>query len=756
MIKNARELSNILPEDIKDGTFTDWKRVKHIGYGCFAYSEKLLQLIVPKGVKTIEDDAFYMCKNLETITLPKSLKRIQPNAFNKCIKLASINLPNKINEILHGTFIDCVSLKEITLPKKLKKISAQAFMNCSSLEKIDIPDSVTKIETNSFFDCKKLKEVKLPKNLEKLNMQTFSGCSSLKAIELPPKIKELGTRLFSNSGLETIKIPKKVKSLPNSLFENCKNLKNVLLNEGITSIGKKCFSGCSSLKRINIPSSVETIFDNAFENCSSLEEIEYKGKVYNLDEYKNRFLKSCKDNTTNVIKLILKTEGNFKFKNNAKFPVDFIMDFNKSFSLDEFKCICQSFNTKYFKTVQEKYFCDLNLETYNVNAKNFYRLAYALGCFSNKTILVNDKRVSVAQKASVFFENLLDKKIITPSTFEDSFNNLMLKECKTEFLKYVTEQKTIDGKKNVYFNFIDLLNNHPKDIGKIINGFDQILRVKVVDEKGRIVENPSIKKKIEVFLSRGEFINVNNENDDIAKEFSKFETIDQELFDEAQEIRGKSKGVRHIVEKPLKEKAINKSIEELMDKIDSNLVDSKKLITKLKEMEFTYEWLDKQDPKNFTLGLYCDCCANIVSTLYGKEIMKESILNEAMQNLVINDADGKIVAKATIYVNKEEGYAVFNEIEMNREYGDEFMEEDFSDSTQREKIYDAFKRGTKAFIEKYNKIHSDKPIKQVNIGWGYNRLKQVIRKHEQISEELLETPESFKDTKETQYVIYKK
>ena len=114
------------------------------------------------------------------------------------------------------------------------------------------------------------------------------------------------------------------------------------------------------------------------------------------------------------------------------------------------------------------------------------------------------------------------------------------------------------------------------------------------------------------------------------------------------------------------------------------------------------------------------------------------------------------IAKATIYVNKEKGYAVFNDIEMNRKYGNECEEDDESNNEQRIKIYKTFKRGINDFVKRYNEINSDVPITQVNVGWGYNRLKQVIRKLENKSENTLKALDSFRDAENEQWIVYKK
>ena len=266
-----------------------------------------------------------------------------------------------------------------------------------------------------------------------------------------------------------------------------------------------------------------------------------------------------------------------------------------------------------------------------------------------------------------------------------------------------------------------------------------------------------MKKKIELYLISNTFENVIEGNEDIAQEFSGFHVIGQGHFDESQIIRESGKDApHHIAGSALKEEVITEIIKRMQKEIKDKALDSKQILDELIEKEFTYEWLDKHDPKNFTLGLYCDCCASIVSTFYGKDIMKASIVRDDVQNLVIRNNNGEIIAKATIYVNKEKGYAVFNDIEMKRDYGNEVNQDEETNDIQRDKIYKAFKRGVKAFVERYNEVYPDKPITQVNIGWGYNRLKQIIKKYESESDVILETIGSFHDAKNEQWIIYKK
>ena len=53
------------------------------------------EIIIPKGVETIGDDAFYKCENLEKVTLPSTLKEIDGYAFDYCTSLKEVSSLNK-------------------------------------------------------------------------------------------------------------------------------------------------------------------------------------------------------------------------------------------------------------------------------------------------------------------------------------------------------------------------------------------------------------------------------------------------------------------------------------------------------------------------------------------------------------------------------------------------------------------------------------------------------------------------------------
>ena len=91
---------------------------------------------------------------------------------------------------------------------------------------------------------------------------------------------------------------------------NIKNVKSVVIENGVTSIGDRAFRGCSSLTRIEIPSSVTSIESEAFRYCSKLTSIEIPNSVTSIG---NSAFSSCSGLTSVTIQEGVKSIGSKVF-----------------------------------------------------------------------------------------------------------------------------------------------------------------------------------------------------------------------------------------------------------------------------------------------------------------------------------------------------------------------------------------------------------------------------------------------------------
>lgn len=76
---------------------------------------------------------------------------------------------------------------------------------------------------------------------------------------------------FAN--LKEVVIQEGVTEIEKGAFQGCKALKTVTLTEGLQKIGESAFAQCYHLNAINVPDSVEVIGNNAFRACSELTDV---------------------------------------------------------------------------------------------------------------------------------------------------------------------------------------------------------------------------------------------------------------------------------------------------------------------------------------------------------------------------------------------------------------------------------------------------------------------------------------------------
>ena len=91
---------------------------------------------------------------------------------------------------------------------------------------------------------------------------------------------------LSNDGTLTISGNGEMKDWEKSYVvawdSNRENIKNVIINNGVTSIGNYTFSDCRSLTNITIPNSVTSIGVDAFYYCTSLTNITIPNSVTSI------------------------------------------------------------------------------------------------------------------------------------------------------------------------------------------------------------------------------------------------------------------------------------------------------------------------------------------------------------------------------------------------------------------------------------------------------------------------------------------
>ena len=97
----------------------------------------------------------------------------------------------------------------------------------------------------------------------------YSYRKDIKTVVIKDGVTSIGYHAFSYcSGLTSIEIPNSVTSIRYGAFYNCSGLTSIEIPNSVTSIGDWAFDGCSGLTSIEIPNSVTSIGVQAFDNTA--------------------------------------------------------------------------------------------------------------------------------------------------------------------------------------------------------------------------------------------------------------------------------------------------------------------------------------------------------------------------------------------------------------------------------------------------------------------------------------------------------
>ena len=207
-------------------------------------------LVIPNGITSVKDYAFYGCYSLTSVTIPNSVTSIGRSAFSNCSGLTSVEIPNSVTSIGSSAFYNCDGLTSVEIPNSVTSIGNSAFYNCDGLTSVEIPNSVTSIEYRTFDDCDGLTSVTIPNSVTSIGESAFSSCD----------------------GLTSVTIPNSVTSIGESAFYDCNSLNSITIGQRVKSIGWSAFA-YTNLNSVTLPRSLELIEEYAFYDCKALYDI---------------------------------------------------------------------------------------------------------------------------------------------------------------------------------------------------------------------------------------------------------------------------------------------------------------------------------------------------------------------------------------------------------------------------------------------------------------------------------------------------
>ena len=742
--------------------------VETIGDSAFKGCANLTNLKMSSSVKSIGDYAFDGCTNLTSIELPNSLEIIGDFTFRDCTNLTKINIPNSVETIGNRAFSGCANLTNIEIPGNVKSIKNYAFEGCANLTSIEISDGVERIGDYILSNCENLKSINISKNVTQMGKWSFSELSNLTNVRLPNCLTNIENSAFNNcASLTNIEIPNSVKTIGDWAFNGCTNLTSIEIPNGVETIGSFVFDGCTNLTNIEIPDSVKTIGNFTFSNCKKLISINIPKNVTQMGNWSFLGFSNLTDvRLPNCVKSI----DYPAFKDCPNLAYIEIPDSVESISIDLYgvknvkvrgKHISGDLLTsEVFNLIKSN--PNINLKQlnkiYNIakekgldknNVKDFISLCYNLGMLEDKsvTLSVNNNgkiiQVPICDMAFTFMQGLINRNEINLNELHIYLQDLKIQSFDKNFAKFVMNKNNWqDLKQNLklvsrvyeWFNLrtnLDIEANQNPFLPKTEENRYKIL-VYETSENGidrlhwRV---PTFELLLKEF-AENRLVGINNPREkEIAEFISKYNIYSQKHFDKAKEIDKEriDKGVKDILTKHVYQDRI-KSLDDYREKTkavrEEIISDASTILSEQVEdtsSVFTYSVLSKSSVENFAMGCMTSCCA----TLYGAGAgaMRAMIIHPDIQPLVIRDFNNTIVSFGIIYVNREKGYAVVNDFEVNYFYKDK--------DEQRRAIYDKAMEGVKAFVKEYNIENPNAPIKRVTCGCSPNwkAINDFIIKH---------------------------
>lgn len=475
--------------------------------------------------------------------------------------------------------------------------------------KLTFKDKVTNI-LDGAFSSSKLISVLIPHGVVSIGDFSFID-NDLLSVSLPDTLIKIGENAFSYNKLKKIEIPKSVRVIEKACFRN-NSLTSVILHDGITKIEDYAFYE-NPLTNIVIPNSVKLIGKNVFNNVNV---------VYDGIELKKEYID--KYGTENIIKL----SKLFRISS-PKIIERFSREVIEQIPLDKESIKGYERNYKFYEQIKKALETKEKILEYN----DIFKLCYILGLFKKG----NDK-------LTILIKDMLNT--FTPHDINKMFVNIRLENYKSGasdlIIKLFLENK---------LKYKDQII-----IGRVYQVYEDIKKYTISRHKEIIRRKNAEIKKLDSDVSK-----LKQELDELKKNLKKISYDDICYYFENNnlDIRKGNENLRAILDNVsvhLNQKKFNV----IQDLYEESLGVLKNIpMTKDKcEKKITYYWAKSDDIVNIMLGYIFKSCTKIGEI--GEDIMRQSMINPDIVNLVIYDENKKVIGKATAYYNKNKKYILFN------------------------------------------------------------------------------------------------
>ena len=284
------------------------------------YKDMITKILVRSSVTKIGSFAFYGCNNVTEMTIPfigqSRTATLEKSAFGYIFGYSKYTTNST-----SGTKIYDVNGNTTYISSS----GNNGFVNCY-VEKSTMTQS-TEASNCPWYTCRSggtihsyLYKDTIPSTLKKVTITdastipdgAFNKCRNITEIIINDGVTQIGKCAFQhNTSLTEFIIPENVTNIGEYAFYGCSSLLEIKLPDNIQKINRYTFSECTNLKNVKISKSVTIIDVCAFSKCSNLTNIIIPNSVENIGIY--AFSECTNLNNVNIGESV-KTIGNNAFE----------------------------------------------------------------------------------------------------------------------------------------------------------------------------------------------------------------------------------------------------------------------------------------------------------------------------------------------------------------------------------------------------------------------------------------------------------
>ena len=192
------------------------------------------------------------------------------------------------------------------LPEGLLSIGQRAFYYNDVMD-VNIPESVRDVQDEAFRACERLEEVEFSKNLRYIGFEAYRDCHAIIELNIPGTVEFMGDGAFYIcKNLRTLKVDTDIGP---RTFGYCVSLEEMTLGGSVSEIGSFSFYNCENLRSVRIPDKVETIGGEAFRGCSGLRSVD----LNDVREIGRMAFRGCESLRSLAIPASVETIGGYAF-----------------------------------------------------------------------------------------------------------------------------------------------------------------------------------------------------------------------------------------------------------------------------------------------------------------------------------------------------------------------------------------------------------------------------------------------------------